>query len=53
MPGPICDCIAEQGMATGEVTFVVESPPERGEKVPRTTPLKLAISLEVIPTPPR
>ena len=44
---------ALQGMATGEVSFVVESPPERGEKAPRSTPLKLAISLEVIPTPPR
>ena len=32
---------------------MVESPPERGEKAPRSTPLTLPISLEVIPTPPR
>ena len=49
----MCAFKAAQGMATGEVSFVVESPPERGEKAPRSTPLTLPISLEVIPTPPR
>lgn len=42
-----------QGLATGDVVFVVESPKERGEKKKRQTMLKLSIKLEIIPTPPR
>ena len=42
-----------QGVAKGEVSFVVESPPERSEKQPRRTHVKLPITLEIIPTPPR
>ncbi|CAL5228891.1 g12106 [Coccomyxa viridis] len=42
-----------QGIAKGEVSFVVESAPVRGEKQPRRTSVKLPITLEIIPTPPR
>ena len=42
-----------QGVATGEVAFTIESPPERGEKVPRSSAIKMTLTLEVIPTPPR
>ena len=42
-----------QGIAKGEVSFVIESPPERGEKQPRRTRVQLPITLEIISTPPR
>ena len=42
-----------QGIAKGEVSFVIESAPEKGEKQPRRTHVKLPITLEIIPTPPR
>ncbi len=32
---------------------MIESAPERGEKQPRRTSVKLPITLEIIPTPPR
>ncbi len=46
-------CCACQGVATGEVALVIESPPERGEKQKRRSTVKLGIKLEIIPTPPR
>ncbi len=44
---------AAQGVATGEVTFTIESPPERGETVPRSSAIAMAVTLEIIPTPAR
>ena len=42
-----------QGIAKGEVSFMVESAPEQGEKQPRRTHVKLPVTLDIIPTPPR
>jgi hypothetical protein len=35
------------------VTFTIESPPEAGEKDKRRARLKMGITVEIIPTPPR
>ena len=42
-----------QGIAKGEVSIVIESAPDKEEKQPRRTHVKLPITLEIIPTPPR
>ncbi|XP_070575086.1 membrane-bound transcription factor site-1 protease-like [Ptychodera flava] len=42
-----------EGIAQGQVTLTVESPPEEGEVEPRRSQLKLAIKVKVIPTPAR
>lgn len=49
----VSDVAGCQGVATGEVAMVIESPPERGEKQKRRSTVKLGIKLEIIPTPPR
>ncbi|KAK9806804.1 hypothetical protein WJX72_003461 [[Myrmecia] bisecta] len=42
-----------EGVASGEVTFTISSPPARGEAGPRTSQVTLPITMQVIPTPPR
>ncbi|XP_077982093.1 membrane-bound transcription factor site-1 protease-like isoform X2 [Glandiceps talaboti] len=42
-----------EGVAQGQVTLTVESPPEEGEIQPRKSILKLPIKVKVIPTPAR
>ncbi|XP_075216075.1 membrane-bound transcription factor site-1 protease isoform X1 [Lycorma delicatula] len=41
------------GLAQGHVELTVESPPDEGETEPRTSTIKLAIKVQIIPTPPR
>ncbi|KAL3859602.1 hypothetical protein ACJMK2_009816 [Sinanodonta woodiana] len=42
-----------EGVAQGQVTLTVESPPEADEKEPRVSKLKLPIKVKIIPTPSR
>ncbi|XP_056009187.1 membrane-bound transcription factor site-1 protease-like isoform X2 [Ostrea edulis] len=42
-----------EGIAQGQITLTVESPPEGEEKTPRQTILKLPIKVQIISTPPR
>ncbi|XP_019641774.1 PREDICTED: membrane-bound transcription factor site-1 protease-like [Branchiostoma belcheri] len=41
------------GIAQGQVTLTVSSPPEEGEKEERTSTVKLPVRVKVVPTPPR
>lgn len=41
------------GIAQGQITLTVESPPENDESDPRRTELKLPIKVKIIPTPPK
>lgn len=41
------------GIAQGQVTLTVESPPEGDESSPRVSNLKLPVRVKIIPTPPR
>jgi membrane-bound transcription factor site-1 protease len=41
------------GLAHGEFKFVVRSPPARGETQPRRSIVHVAVTAEIIPTPPR
>lgn len=42
-----------EGVAQGQVTLTVESPPDGNEIEPRLSHLKLPIRIKIIPTPPR
>lgn len=42
-----------EGVASGQVTLTVESPPAMGEEVRRKSTLVLPIKVKIIPTPPR
>ncbi len=44
---------AFEGRATGEFKFVVQSPPAKGEKVPRRSFVHVPLAVNIIPTPPR
>ena len=41
------------GVAQGTISFVITSPPKRGETGARTSPVSMQIKLQIIPTPPR
>ncbi|XP_052062556.1 membrane-bound transcription factor site-1 protease-like [Mytilus californianus] len=41
------------GIAEGQITLTVESPPEYDEAEPRRTELRLPVKVKIIPTPPR
>jgi len=41
------------GVAQGHVSLTVESPPEDGEVLPRSSTVTLSIRAKIIPTPPR
>ncbi|XP_076111687.1 membrane-bound transcription factor site-1 protease-like [Mytilus galloprovincialis] len=42
-----------EGIAEGQITLTVESPPEYDEAEPRRTELRLPVKVKIIPTPPR
>lgn len=42
-----------EGIAQGQITLTIESPPEEGETEPRLSTVKLPIKAKIIPTPPR
>ncbi|XP_041376922.1 membrane-bound transcription factor site-1 protease-like [Gigantopelta aegis] len=42
-----------EGIAQGQITLTVESPPEANEHKPRRSVIKLPIRVKIIPTPPR
>ncbi|XP_033626163.1 membrane-bound transcription factor site-1 protease-like [Asterias rubens] len=42
-----------QGIAQGQITLTVESPPDNGEEKPRRSVLELPVKVQVVPTPPR
>lgn len=42
-----------EGIAQGQVSLIVESPPEGDESEPRVSHLKLPIRVKIIPTPPK
>ncbi|XP_005107775.1 membrane-bound transcription factor site-1 protease [Aplysia californica] len=47
------DAASWEGIAKGQVTIVVESPPEEEETEPRRSTIILPIRAKIIPTPPR
>ncbi|XP_038070006.1 membrane-bound transcription factor site-1 protease-like [Patiria miniata] len=42
-----------EGIAQGQITLTVESPPESGEDQPRQSVLKLPVKVHIVPTPQR
>ncbi|KAK3086362.1 hypothetical protein FSP39_017399 [Pinctada imbricata] len=42
-----------EGIAQGQITLTIESPPEGDETEPRRTILKLPVKARIIPTPPK
>lgn len=42
-----------EGIAQGQVTLTIESPPEGDEVEPRVSVLKLPVRIKIIPTPPK
>ncbi|RUS72713.1 hypothetical protein EGW08_019524 [Elysia chlorotica] len=47
------DAASWEGIAKGQVTLMVESPPEEDETEPRYSTIVLPIRVKIIPTPPR